>query len=97
MKKSLLLIIFLFIINYGNSQNGKIWKQVDKEKLSLLEKARRNSFPKEFTLYELDFSAFKNSLITAPVRGVDNSRSNVIIEFPLSNGSFQKFINKTRD
>ena len=91
MKKNILLIIFLFAINYGYSQNGKIWKQVDKEKLSLLEKARRNSFPNEFTLYELDFSAFKNSLITAPVRGVDNSISSVIIEFPLSNGRFQKF------
>lgn len=91
MKKNLLFTVFLFSISLGFSQNKGIWKQTNDEQLASLEKARRNSFPDNYKLYELDFNAFKSLLIGAPVRGVDNSKSKVVIDLPNSEGIFQKF------
>ena len=83
-----LLVTFLTIFLFANSYSQKnLWTSVSKERLSSLEKLKRDSNPTEFLVYSLDVQAIKSQLQQAPLEGV----SNVIIQFPGANGKMTSF------
>lgn len=85
---SFLLVFCLFGSVYG--QNNP-WAEVKNEQgfLSSSQKATvGNQHSKTFTL---DIAALKQQLKTAPARGVQNQKSNILVSFPNAHGTFEKF------
>ncbi len=83
-----LLVTFLTIFVFANSYSQKnLWTSVSKERLTSLEKLKRDSTPTEFLVYSLDVQAIKLQLQQAPLEGV----SNVIIQFPGADGKMTSF------
>ena len=83
MKK--LLFLFLFLVGFvqnGFSQN-ELWRKTSEERVLLLEKMDRNSFPSKYTLYNLDLQSLQNKLQDAPL-DLTSSRSDLILPFPNS-------------
>lgn len=90
MKKTALLITFFLFSAIGFAQS-EIWKKIDEQTVSGLEKVRRNSFPREYQLFNLDLEGFKNQLVGAPVRGAFSGRSKHLITLPNSDGKIERF------
>ena len=90
MKK--LLFLFLFLV--GFAQNGfaqnELWRKTSEDRVSLLEKMDRNSFPSKYTLYNLDLQSLQNKLQDAPL-DLTSSRSDLILPFPNSKGIIEKY------
>lgn len=92
MKKILLIVISSIItINFSaQTTTNNYWQITDNASTSDLSKVNRNFLPKEYKLFQLDLNALKNSLIGAPVRGIDGS-TNLIIAFPTPEGVIENF------
>lgn len=88
--KKTLLLLFLFCGRALISQN-QYWEKTMTSKFSESEILQRNSVPKSFEIYHLNRAKFSEILDLAPLRSSNTIRSSVIIEFPMSDGSFQKF------
>ena len=88
--KKTLLLLFLFCGGALISQN-QYWEKTMTSKFSESEILQRNSVPKSFEIYHLNRAKFSEILDLAPLRSSNTIRSSVIIEFPMSDGSFQKF------
>ena len=89
MKKLQFLLIFVLFASLSFGQN-KLWTKVSVEKLASHEKMERASVPTVYEIMHLDFNAFKQSLIGAPLdtEGID---SRTIVSFPNSNGELSNF------
>ena len=90
MKKTLLLIVIAFASFANSYGQNPLWIKTSKERLSELPKMDRATMPNQYDLYSLNFQAMKNQLLNAPLDS-SNTISNVIIEFPNSNGQIQKY------
>jgi len=89
MKKTLLLtLIAIFISMTGYSQS--LWTKTSEGKLSSLEKVDRNSYPKEYQIFHLNYEALKAQLKNAPQRESGDA-SNLIVSFPNADGKLEKF------
>lgn len=83
--------LFLFFLTFSMSGQNNYWTETSESNLTDLEKARRSSTPKNYSLYHLDIEAFKTALEDAPERGSLNGQAPVMISFPISDGHFEKF------
>ncbi|MFD0963290.1 reprolysin-like metallopeptidase [Pseudofulvibacter geojedonensis] len=83
------LLILFFTSAFAQSQKTN-WTKISKHRLSNLEKMIRKSEPKKADFYQLDLESLKVSLASAPDRKVA-SESDVIIDFPLSDGTIESF------
>ncbi|MDI1318373.1 reprolysin-like metallopeptidase [Flavobacterium sp.] len=90
MKKIYLLLFTLLVINTAFSQSKSIWKSVKESELASATKVKRNSFPRNFELFQLDLNALKASLATAPLRD-SKGKSKLIIELPNAEGQLEHF------
>lgn len=73
------------------AQTNSLWKKTIPEKMNGSEVVQRPNNPTKANYYQMDLDALKNILATAPVFGNFMPPSNLIIEFPVADGSFQKF------
>lgn len=73
------------------AQTNSLWKKTIPEKMNGSEVIQRPNNPTKADYYQMDLVAFKNLLANAPVFGNFMPPSNLIIEFPVADGSFQKF------
>jgi subtilisin-like proprotein convertase family protein len=89
MKKLQLLLIFILFTSLSFGQNN-FWTKVSEEKLSGLEKMERASVPSVYQIMHLDFNAFKQSLIGAPI-DTESQISNTIVTLPNSKGELSRF------
>ncbi|MEX1383712.1 MAG: hypothetical protein AB1Z17_09970, partial [Lutibacter sp.] len=72
-------------------KSTNIWsKKSISEKNSSLKIARK-SIPKKYKVYDLDLESLKNKLKNAPKRKDGLKNSNVILNFPNSNGELENF------
>ena len=55
------------------------------------EKTRRNSSPNTYHLAQLNLNALKSRLVNAPVLHSSTNQSDLIIDFPNAEGTFEKF------
>ena len=72
-------------------KNNTIWSKITKENISNAEKIERKSQPSKATFYQLDIAKLKTQLVNAPLRGASNIVSNVIIDFPNSDGTIESY------
>lgn len=89
MKKLQLLLIFILFTSLSFGQNN-LWTKVSEEKLSGLEKMERASVPSVYQIMHLDFNAFKQSLVGAPI-DTESQISNTIVSLPNSKGELSRF------
>ncbi|MCL9807153.1 M12 family metallo-peptidase [Flavobacterium amniphilum] len=91
MKRKLLLILFSVLYSIGgNSQGNKYWNQnsENRSQLKASKIAKRQSFPNEFKLFNLNSEAFKQLLYSAvSVSG----KKTTIISLPNANGGIEEF------
>ncbi len=90
--KTILTFISALIINnsFGQVSDEGIWTLVPSKEIEG-DKVRRSSFPSEYQLFQLDLNILKSKLINAPILGSNSNQSNLILEFPNSDGVFEKF------
>ena len=88
MKK--ITILFTFLCSILILEANEIWTKVSKEQLKSYKKVNRSSFPNKAEYFLLDIEALKIKLGNAPERFVQNT-SDLIIEFPDSEGKLEKF------
>lgn len=83
------IVVFLLSVTTSIGQNNYWTKAYPKEVLNS-SKVKRNAVPKQFELFKLNLEAFKQKLVSAPLRGTVDV-SNLVIEFPTANGQFEKY------
>lgn len=88
-RKILIFSLFILASGFSFAQN-KLWTITSDEKLGDLEKMERASTPFSYQIMNLNFEAFKRSLVGAPL-DTDNVFSNVVVDFPNSKGELSKF------
>lgn len=86
-----LVVVMMSISTTFFAQTNSLWKKTIPEKMNGSEVIQRPNNPTKADYYQMDLVAFKNLLANAPVFGNFMPPSNLIIEFPLADGSFQKF------
>ncbi|WP_322550961.1 reprolysin-like metallopeptidase [Flavobacterium psychraquaticum] len=90
MKKTVLLILTLFVANLGFSQTDKAWSSYKGQEIKVSKTAERTTFPSEFTLMQLDLNAIKQVLYSATDRFAEN-RTSAIISLPNAEGKLERF------
>lgn len=76
---------------FGQSNTKSFWQKTSVEKMSGSKIISKPNMPTKADFYKLDISSLKTVLANAPVFGNFIGQSNMIIEFPVADGSFQKF------
>ncbi|SFZ90513.1 Por secretion system C-terminal sorting domain-containing protein [Flaviramulus basaltis] len=91
--KYIILFLTLLLFSLGlSAQNQKLlWTKTTQQKATKSKQLQRKSQPYKKDFYQLDLEALKVSLRNAPVRGKTSQLSNILIDFPLANGSFETF------
>jgi subtilisin-like proprotein convertase family protein len=90
MKKTVLLIIFL-IVSRGYSQSDRLWATVEKNYAGSISKnAKRDNFPQDFKLFELNLTSLRQILQSAPDRFVANANG-VVVTLPNTEGQLERF------
>jgi hypothetical protein len=83
----LLMIILFSNLSFGQ---GIFWTKTSEEKLKMNEKMDRNVYPSKFQLFHLDFNAFKQLLLSAPMENPSLS-SNLVVQFPDYEGNLKQY------
>ena len=88
----IITILFAFIIStsYSQSSHDGLWSLIPNKEISE-QKVRRSSFPSDYYLFHLNLKALKSQLVNAPVLFANSNQAPLVIEFPNSNGNFEKF------
>lgn len=90
MKKTLLFyLLFLLFVNLCFGQSN-LWIKTSEVKLKDIEKMDRDVYPSKFQLFQLDFIAFKQLLLSAPMENA-SLISNLVIKFPDDEGNLNNF------
>ncbi|OGS61266.1 zinc-dependent metalloprotease family protein [Flavobacterium sp.] len=86
------LQFFLSIILFSNLSfgQGNFWTKTSEEKLKTSEKMDRDVQPSKSKLFHLDFNAFKQLLLSAPMENTTLS-SNLIVQFPDFEGNLKNY------
>ena len=90
--KKIVTFICALIITNTFAQNSKdgLWNLVPSKETAGV-KVRRNSFPTNYHLFQLNLNLLKSKLINAPVLFANTNQSALILEFPNADGNFEKF------
>lgn len=90
--KQNLIFVFVFIFSFcGFAQKQQsLWSSVDKNTISKSQILERTSSPSVHKIFNLNIEALRNILSDAPKRELLTS-SNVIVEFPKSDGTLESF------
>ncbi|TXI68427.1 MAG: T9SS sorting signal type C domain-containing protein [Flavobacterium sp.] len=76
---------------FAGAQDKKAWKEVDNSLEFIQSKLRREVLPTQYKLFTFDYDKFKSQLVNVPVRGEFTGISNVIVSFPMPNGTVEDF------
>lgn len=88
-----LLFVFFISLFYSASaqKSTNIWSEKSISEKSSNLKIARKSIPKQYKVYDLDLESLKNKLKNAPKRKDGLNNSNVVLNFPNSNGELENF------
>jgi subtilisin-like proprotein convertase family protein len=92
-KITTLFLAFLFVLSQNNyaQNNSSLWTKVEKYNLTGKDEVRRASFPTKANYYHLDLNYLKQLVASAPDKNVSSAKSNLIIPFPMADGTFEDF------
>jgi chitodextrinase len=89
MNKNLLSIALIAITSFSFAQGGTLWKITSKKNNStVFENKSQLSKP---TIFELDVTELKRSLLNSPKRSALTGKSNTIISFPNADGKLERY------
>ena len=89
-KKKLIFLAIILSFSFSYSQSINPWvKSSKKVKNNILQ--NRNQISNNYQVYSLDISVLKSALSKSPKRGSYSQKSSNIIEFPNTDGTFQRF------
>lgn len=88
----LLAIIFMCGSALMAQQSNGYWSKASKGTFAKMDKVHRASHPAKYEVFNLDMEAFKNAIQNAPLRNETATRSNVVVEFPVGDGTLEKFM-----
>jgi len=91
MKRILFALIFSGSMFTGFAQTERAWKSVSSPTSKLSKNALRQSFPKEFKLFQLEGSDLRQVLQSAPERSFSRQGKGVVISIPNADGSLERF------
>jgi len=89
-KIATLLFAFIISTSYSQSSQDGLWSLIPNKEISE-QKVRRSSFPSDYYLFHLNLKALKSQLVNAPILFANTNQTPLIIEFPNSDGNFEKF------
>jgi subtilisin-like proprotein convertase family protein len=90
MKKKLLFLLSIILFSNLSFGQGNFWTKTSEEKLKTYEKMDRDVQPSKSVLFHLDFNAFKQLLLSAPMENSTLS-SNLVIQFPDYEGNLKNY------
>ncbi len=92
-KLSLLFALACGIIASTGAQNAKSWfKAISQDQVSVAESTQRGAFPSKFDTYQLDYTAVKTALATAPREFSAAAKSGkCVVSIPTANGLQETF------
>lgn len=90
MKKRLLIVLGIILFSTLSIGQNRLWNEVSESKLVNLEKMERISNPLNYKIFSLNLNLLKQELNSAP-KDISGVYSNVIIEFPNSNGDLESY------
>ena len=80
-----------FIMNaIAQSSSDGMWIKIPAKEVSGA-KVNRSSFPSDYHLFQLNLNLLKSKLVNAPVLFTNTIQPTLVIEFPNSEGTFEKF------
>ena len=88
MKLKLFTFILIMSVTFSFSQKKSLWSKNLKTTTNI--KQGKELLPKQ-QMFNLDIDALRATLITAPTRGENLKKSNVIVSFPNTNGKMERF------
>lgn len=88
--KTYFLFFFLFTTVVFSQGDNSIWATISENEITQ-EKLFRKSQPSEAIFYVINMEAFKEQFQNVPKRGQSTEISNVIVDFPDSDGIFQQY------
>lgn len=90
---TMLVVAFSFLFSQTNfAQNSSsLWTKVEKSALTGKNEVRRAHQPKEAQFFNLNLNQLRTMLATAPDKNTFTGKSNLIIEFPTPEGTFEHF------
>lgn len=90
MTKKLLVIAFMAIASLSIAKDGEtIWKTAIKSSDAVIIENKKQLT--NFRLFELDANTLKNAITNSPLRGANDTGSNIIVSFPDADGVFQHY------
>lgn len=90
MKKILLLILFILSAIDSLQAQSVLWRKISLDETMSKTKMDRAMMPREYQLFSLNLTELKNQLQAAPL-DLSNVSSNVSIEFPNPEGTFDNY------
>ncbi len=93
MKKQLLTTISFLLLSFiGYSQSGKLWNSVTKSSVTSVSKSiKRASFPEDFSLFQLNETAFKGYLKSVASINSNSKTEGTIVLLPNIEGKMERF------
>ncbi|MFE3869743.1 reprolysin-like metallopeptidase [Flavobacterium sp. ZS1P70] len=89
MNKNLLSIALIAITSFSFAQGGTLWKTtIKKNNSTVFENKSQLSKP---TIFQLDVTELKRSLLNSPKRSALTGKSNTIISFPNADGKLERY------
>ena len=90
MKKSLLLLTTILFVTLGYSQTDKLWSPISNiDGIRASKTTERVTFPKEFKLFQLNLTTFRQVLMAAPDKF--SGSKGVLISIPNAEGNLEQF------
>lgn len=84
-------ILLFTVFSFSVKAQSEPWTRTNGNIIAQKEKVNRNTQPKEFLLFSLNLSQFKNMLQKAPLRYQISGQSSLVLPFPMPDGTFQNF------
>ena len=91
MKKRILIFSLLFCAFFVSAQNKEAWKEVNNSFNLTESKLRKEVLPLQYKLFSFDYEKFTSKLVNVPLRGEFAEVSDVIVSFPMPNGTIEDF------
>ncbi len=91
MKKIVLFFLLFFFALNSSAQKNLAWSEVNNSIEFTQGKLRREVLPTQYKLFSFDYEKFKSQLVNVPQRGEFTGVSNVIVSFPMPNGTIEDF------
>jgi len=91
MKKFTIILLMQLLASKINFAQTSFWKASNQKAIDESNILSKPNFPNDYKVYQLDLQTLKSTLVNAPKQGTFFGQSNLVVLFPVADGSFQRF------